>query len=60
MIASETMQVWDLHSENKYGNNLLTRFGHESAKNMRTPMGSNEKLTKDEEMFQLILKYLEV
>lgn len=54
------MQVWDLHSENKYGNNLLTRFGHESAKNMRTPMGSNEKLTKDEEMFQLILKYLEV
>lgn len=36
-------------SQAKYANNLVKRFGLEGVKQMRTPMGSHEKLTKDEE-----------
>lgn len=44
-------------SQAKYANNLVKRFGLEGAKQMRTPMGSHEKLTKDEEGIQWILNY---
>ena len=35
-------------SQSKYAKNLLKKFGLENTKHMRTPMGSNIKLTKDE------------
>ena len=35
-------------NQSKYAKNLFKRFGLESAKNMRTPMGTNTKLTIDD------------
>ena len=35
-------------SQNKYAKNLVKKFGMDSAKHLKTPMGTNEKLSKDE------------
>lgn len=35
-------------SQSKYARNLVKKFCLEKARHMRTPMGTNEKLTKDE------------
>jgi hypothetical protein len=36
-------------SQSKYAKNLVKKFGLENASHMRTPMGSSQKLCKDEE-----------
>ena len=35
-------------SQSKYAKNLVKKFGMDSAKHMKTPMGTNDKLSKDE------------
>ena len=35
-------------SQSKYARNLVKKFGLDTSKHMKTPMGINEKLTKDE------------
>ena len=35
-------------SQNKYAKNLVKKFGLDLAKHMNTPMGTNDKLSKDE------------
>ncbi|KAK6161335.1 hypothetical protein DH2020_004716 [Rehmannia glutinosa] len=35
-------------TQNKYAKNLVKRFGLDNKKHMKTPMGTNEKLSKDE------------
>ena len=35
-------------SQSKYNKNLVKKFGMDSAKHMKTPMGTNDKLSKDE------------
>ena len=35
-------------SQSKYAKNLVKKFGMDSAKHLKTPMGTNEKLSKDE------------
>ena len=35
-------------SQNKYAKNLVKKFGLESTKHMKNPIGTNLKLTKDE------------
>ncbi|XP_073049481.1 uncharacterized protein [Primulina eburnea] len=43
--------VWDLvprPDNSKYAKNLVTKFSAENTKHMKTPMGSTEKLSKDD------------
>lgn len=35
-------------SQTKYARNLVKRFGLESAKHMKTPIGKNDKLSRDD------------
>ena len=35
-------------SQSKYANNLVKKYGLETSKCMKTPMGTNDKLSKDE------------
>ena len=35
-------------SQSKYAKNLVKKFGMDSAKHLKTPMGTNEKLSKDD------------
>ncbi|KAK6119491.1 hypothetical protein DH2020_046768 [Rehmannia glutinosa] len=35
-------------TQNKYAKNLIKRFGLDNKKHMKTPMGTNDKLSKDE------------
>ena len=35
-------------SQSKYAKNLVKKFSLEKARHMRTPMGTNEKLIKDD------------
>ena len=35
-------------SQSKYAKNFVKKFGLENAKSMKTPMGTNDKLSKDE------------
>ena len=47
-------------SQSKNAKNLVKKFSLETTKNMRTPMGTNVKLTKDENGLVLIQHYTEV
>ena len=47
-------------SQSKYAKNLVKKFGLENAKCVKTPMGTNDKLSKDENVFLLILHSLGV
>ncbi|XP_073271383.1 uncharacterized protein [Primulina huaijiensis] len=47
------LQIKQLHDgiflcQSKYAKNLIKKFANENTKHMKTPMGSNEKLSKDD------------
>ena len=39
---------WIFISQSKYARNLVKKFGLETSKHIKTPMRTNEKLSKDE------------
>ena len=45
----------EFFSQSKYARNFVKKFGLETSKHMTTPMGVNEKLSKDENNVSLDL-----
>ncbi|KAI3462099.1 hypothetical protein Pfo_018762 [Paulownia fortunei] len=47
LVYKSSNLIMGFVSQSKYGRNLLKKFGLENTKHIRTPMGTNDRLSKD-------------